>query len=994
MPPYIKKSLFLLLAAFAVLCVLAGGSEAQEAFPAYGLFVSFDTGRNLLSGGCTITLPEGAEIHVGDLRVLSVRLNGMPLEPEIKDGAFTVGEGGTLEIEYEGVFNGGPGGVIGEEGISLTGAWYPSLDGLAYYSLKALLPEGFTAVSEAEEVTVRGNEYSFHFPHPRKDINLAAGRYVELKETFNGVDIYGYFLPEDAPLAEDYIESAKEYLAMYGELLRPYPYRRFSIVQNVLPTGQSMPTFILLGRDAVRLPFTVETPLDHEVLSQWFGNLVYCDCEQGNWVEGLNTYLADHRRSEREGEGRRYRKKLLTDYQSYVVPEPEEEEAALAYFQAGTDPASRAVGYGKGAMVFHMLKKLIGEEAFMGGLRTLVEEKKFREASWEDIRETFERAADRALGWFFEQWLNRGDVPDLKIRGPRAAFLGGEPSVQFDIIQRTPPYTLLIPVRIITDEGESTETLYMEGDVESFEVPARGTPLEMVLDEGYDIMRKLPEKEYPPVISRLLGDEKRLIVIPEEGEDRYGTLIDALEEEGFSTVQESEIRDKDISESSLLLLGLEGPVIRRLFGGSRDIMYECKAPPWECPGFTLVVRENPLNASGVVAVAYGDSKEEVDLAAKNIPHYGGYSLIGFKEGQNVIKEVREAEQGLRASLYEPVKGVQPKETLNLDEIIEDIVEKPIIYVGESHASFEDHRVQLEVIRAMHDKGRTFAIGMEMFQRPYQQAIDDYLSGEINEREFLKASEYFTRWQFDYNLYREILQYAKAKGIPVKALNLSTEVIRKVSREGLDALTEEEREEIPGDMDMTDSDYRERLEEVFSAHRTPMDFDHFYQSQILWDETMAHSVDEFLRENPGYQMVVLAGAGHIVYNSGIPKRVHRLNGKEYATLIPSREGTLQSNIGNYVLFPEPLPAPESPKLGVILGEEEGRVVIKKFTGAGRAEAAGLEEGDIITFIDDWKVEGIADVRIMLFDRKPGDTLRVSVLRKKFFGTKELVIPVTL
>jgi hypothetical protein len=194
--------------------------------------------------------------------------------------------------------------------------------------------------------------------------------------------------------------------------------------------------------------------------------------------------------------------------------------------------------------------------------------------------------------------------------------------------------------------------------------------------------------------------------------------------------------------------------------------------------------------------------------------------------------------------------------------------------------------------------------------------------------------------------------------------------------------------------MADRQYRERLKDIFSTHRTSMDFDYFYQSQILWDETMAHSVEEFLRENPGYQMVVLAGAGHIIHGSGIPKRVYRLNGKEYATLITSDERALDSYISDYVLFPEPLPAPEAPKLGVILSEAGGQVIIKEFTEAGRAEGAGLVKDDVIVSIDDWKVEGIEDVRIALFDKKPGDTLRVRVLRKKLFGTKELILPVTL
>src|SRR5208337_4444995 len=93
---------------------------------------------------------------------------------------------------------------------------------------------------------------------------------------------------------------------------------RFSIVENSMPVGYSMPTYTVLGQAVVRLPFIPETSLGHEILHQWFGNSVYVDYAGGNWAEGLTSFLADHLYEEEKGRGKEYRKGLLIDFASYV----------------------------------------------------------------------------------------------------------------------------------------------------------------------------------------------------------------------------------------------------------------------------------------------------------------------------------------------------------------------------------------------------------------------------------------------------------------------------------------------------------------------------------------------------------------------------------------------------------------------------------------------------------------------------------------------------
>jgi membrane-associated protease RseP (regulator of RpoE activity) len=185
-----------------------------------------------------------------------------------------------------------------------------------------------------------------------------------------------------------------------------------------------------------------------------------------------------------------------------------------------------------------------------------------------------------------------------------------------------------------------------------------------------------------------------------------------------------------------------------------------------------------------------------------------------------------------------------------------------------------------------------------------------------------------------------------------------------------------------------------LQEVFAMHREGKDFENFYQSQILWDETMAHAIDGFLRENPGHQMVIIAGKGHVMYGSGIPKRAYRLTGKEYAILISSPAPELDPDLADYVLFAREIPAPSSPFLGVKLEVKDEQVTIMKVTPGSPAGLAGMKKGDVIVSVDDVETGDIGDIKLALFGKESGDTARVKIRRKRFlFGDKEMELDVT-
>jgi len=981
-------------------CVALPESSAP-AVPEYNLSVSFDIPASRITGLATMPVRDGREMlfATGKLAIIQVTLNDRTIAIEPGKGILRIKptESGTLVIRYEGVFKGSESSskmndvaeqsVIDARGISLTGTWYPRTESLSRYRLKASLPNGYDAVSEAERIdkTAKGSitEFTFYFDRQLAGISLiASDRFEVTQDRVSDVNLYAYFFPEDRGLAKTYFEYAKNYIVLYEKLLVKYPYKRFSIVENFLPSGYSLPTYTLLGQDVVRLPFIPETSLGHEILHQWFGNSVYVDLDKGNWSEGLTAYLADHLYEEQIGKGWEYRKEQLIAYDAYVNSE---NEISLRQFTKRTNRASGAIGYGKGTMVFHMLKNLVGEEQFYSALREFLSRNQFQKASWDNIKEAFEKQSGKDLAPFFKQWVDEKGLQDLSVKNASVKRKGDTFEISFDVLQKGNFFSVDLPAVISMWGNIKKEKLSLDGEKKSFNILVDEEPRAMIIDEAYDVARRLTEPETPPVVASLLGDEKPLIALPVANKEAYKTVITALKEGGAEEKEAANLKDSEIKDSSLVILGDDNPLVGRLFGKAESV----KA------GFSLKVRKNPWSERKVAVIINSRSVAEAEAAFPKISHYGKYSILAFNEGRNILKKIDDSQRGMEMELREQAAAIDLSTLRTLSDMIDGAAGKKIIYVGENHDQFSHHTVELDVIKGLYMKDQKLAVGMEMFQRPFQKTLDDYIKGAIDEREFLKNTEYFKRWGFDYNLYKPILDFARTKKIPVVALNLRREITEKVSKGGMDSLSEEERKEIPQQMDFSDGEYRDQLMEVFKQHKSTgeMDFDFFYESQVLWDETMAMSIDEYLRKNPDYHMVVIAGGGHVSYGSGIPKRAFRRNGFAYTIIL--NDGELVKHIAHYLVFPQPLDGVTAPRIMALLGEKNSKITITGFPKDSVSEKAGIKVGDTLVSLDGVPVSSIEDIKLFLFYKKKEEPLKVKVERKRFLlGDKEMEFEVNL
>lgn len=327
--------------------------------------------------------------------------------------------------------------------------------------------------------------------------------------------------------------------------------------------------------------------------------------------------------------------------------------------------------------------------------------------------------------------------------------------------------------------------------------------------------------------------------------------------------------------------------------------------------------------------------------------------------------------------------------LSVDALGQRVGDKRVVFVGETHDRYDHHATELEIIRRLYQADNRFVIGVEFLQQPFQSKVDDYIAGRIDETQFLRETEYFERWGYDYRMYAPILRFAREQHIPVRALNVPSALSTAVARVGVTGLSEDQRTYLPRQMEPADDAYKARLRKAFEAHgpTKPGEFDRFVEAQLVWDEGMAESASTYLMAHPGSRMVVIAGSGHLEFGSGIPQRLKRRTNASYAIVLNMGDQVEPPEAADYLVFSSRAELPPAGKLGVRVEARNGAVRIRSLDLSSAGAMAGLRKGDILVQIDGQPVKGTGDVSVALWDKKPQDQASVEVRRKRLFQATE-------
>ncbi len=559
-------------------------------------------------------------------------------------------------------------GHIGPEGVYLSSEsqWYPDLDGsLATYDVTISVPEGWTAVTQGAP---QSDPAHWVVPTKSEALTVVANRFVVKSRSWTAksgqsIRLATYLFPDEASLADEYLDASARYLEAYIPLLGPYPFSQFAVVENFFSSGLGMPSFTLLGSGVIKRHYTQPYALGHEIVHSWIGNGVFNRMSHGNWVEGLTTYLSNYYYHELVGDemqAREQRRLMLMGYSVYVRPG---DEYPVKQFAQKRDEKDNAIGYQQAAMVFHALRQEVGEAVFWRALKQIPEQYLGAVADWSDLERTFQEAAGRDLRWFFAQWIERAGAPDLVLSGLRLQPLHGNSGqanaieAVVHIAQQGLPYRIPVELEfILTEERTHRVRIQLSKAQEDVIVPLAERPMAVRLDPDIHLFRRVARSELSPMLNLYVTDAQRTVVLPRASSDQPNPFADIVQritaQEASkpaaerTTVRQAEESAGPMPAGSLLVLGGPGensPVTEVLrYCGDRlrftDKGFAVEGKVYEGATMALLLScRRDDHPGSVVTLLYGVTPQALTRVARLLFFYGWQSYVVFHEGAVVAR---------------------------------------------------------------------------------------------------------------------------------------------------------------------------------------------------------------------------------------------------------------------------------------------------------------------------------------------------------------------
>jgi peptidase M1-like protein len=326
--------------------------------------------------------------------------------------------------------------------------------------------------------------YTFECKSPGPHGTFVAGNLQLNPKQSEGIDVAVYAPRSDSANAQGFADDVARAVTVFSDMFGGLKDPDFTVIQ--LPDGTlrdfSAPGVLLLSRRLWE-PKTAERTIARLVAAQWFGDSVLPASPGDVWVtDGVARYCEELYAEQSAG-----REAGLRAVDEFAVGALMYEDAAPISQAARLAPYSsdyRSVVLNKGAMVFHMLRALMGDVAFKSLLHDFAVQYAGKTARIEDFINMSDQHVQAAakpgevppnLRAFFAQWLNSTGVPDFTLdyvvyRTPKGFRVVGK------IKQPIDTFSMPVQIRIDTEGNPETKWVDVLGLESPFTVETFGRP--------------------------------------------------------------------------------------------------------------------------------------------------------------------------------------------------------------------------------------------------------------------------------------------------------------------------------------------------------------------------------------------------------------------------------------------------------------------------------------------------------------------------------------
>ena len=450
---------------------------------------------------------------------VEIRYIAKPEEIQDKGSAAIKSNKGLYFINPAGNLNEKPQQAWTQGQTNANSAWFPTIDSPNEKTTQELfitVDNRFTTLSNGSLVyslmnddDTRTDYWKLDQPHAPYLAMMAIGEFEKIEDHWEvpggeEIEVNYYVEDEFADYAKDIFGKTPEMLDYFSKVLNyPYPWPKYAqiVVRDFVSGAMENTTasvFMedLLVTDKELLDYRWDDIIAHELFHHWFGNLVTCE----SWSNlALNEAFATY------GEYLWYAYKYGEEEAAYhqweslqtYLEEAKEKKADLIRFTyEDQEDMFDHHSYDKGALVLHMLRNYVGDEAFFKSLELYLKEHAFGTAEIHDLRMSFEKVAGEDLNWFFNQWFFASGHPQLEINHYQKGNVLTVEVKQNQDLSQTPVFSLPVMLGIWVDEEKAWEyPIEINASFEKFEFEIEDTVQLVLFDTEKQLLGEVSHQK-------------------------------------------------------------------------------------------------------------------------------------------------------------------------------------------------------------------------------------------------------------------------------------------------------------------------------------------------------------------------------------------------------------------------------------------------------------------------------------------------------------------